>query len=507
MNRRRFVQLTAGAAAGASAGLAPATGGQLSMRPQAGAGYTYRIGFGCWTNDMRNTALPLQQWPAPQFDDATVEGLVRTLDVIAEAGYTHLDTFGLFATNDYPPDIVSAFEDQERNRQVARVFRAAAKRGIRMCLPLGLFTWGWDRIINEDPSVRGKDAAGNPHAHAMCGAQEKAWRYVEKLIDTMFARHDFGGVHMESADLGYCECPECAGKYGVVGYNARLNMRAGDTIKASHPDVLVYTCPINWVPWTLGPNGEQQKVSEAQLADIIELSRHIDLFMDQGHGGRMVAWEDVPRLHCAYGTSGGLWVYHGPRQERLSYFMPYPQRAVKHIRDHHAHGARGCLYYQGPMVNPAVELTSAVAGRAMCDPGRDAREVTEEVIEHYYRPHSPEACRKLADVFFTAEEAFFGQWNVEQMQEVTGLETPGEFMIGVLFNQSPDPAACLVEPFLYPESRAACKAGLKAALAALATLEGQFDDGGRLERIARALTTWCHLLTTVMLCKGEAWAD
>jgi len=52
--------------------------------PQA---YKHRIAFGCWINDMRNSALPLQQWPAPHCDDATVEGVQRTLDVIADAGY------------------------------------------------------------------------------------------------------------------------------------------------------------------------------------------------------------------------------------------------------------------------------------------------------------------------------------------------------------------------------------------------------------------------------------
>ena len=46
-----------------------------------------RIAFGCWINDMRNSALPLEQWPAPQCDDATVEGVLRTLDGIRDAGY------------------------------------------------------------------------------------------------------------------------------------------------------------------------------------------------------------------------------------------------------------------------------------------------------------------------------------------------------------------------------------------------------------------------------------
>ena len=480
-------------------------------RPTAGhaepPGYKHRIAFGAWINDMRNEALPLQQWPAPQFDDATVEGLVRVLDVMADSGYQYLDAFGWWATEAYPPDIVSAFEDAERNRQVAKVFRAAEKRGIRLSLPLGLMTWGYDRIIQEDPSVRGKNQDGSAHAHAMCGAREKSWSYIEKLIDTMFARHDFGAVHLESADLGYCMCPECAGKDGVVGYNARLNMRAADIIKGRHPGVLVYVCPINWVPWGLNEHGVQHKISAEDLPHIIELSKHIDVFMDQGHRGRMLDWEDVSRLHCDYGTSGGLWVYHGARQDRLSYCLPYPKRAAQHLKDHYDHGARGCLYYQGPMINPAVEVTSAVAGRVMCDPSREAEEVLEEVIERYYKPRSADARRKLAESYLTLEEAYFGQWREERFKEQHKLEMPGEFCLGGLFGTSPDPAGYLLEPFLDVAGRAAMRAGLRTALAELGAIRGDFHDEGRLERLVQSSTIMTHILTTIMLVKGEAWAD
>lgn len=469
--------------------------------------YEHRIGFGAWVNDMRNTALPLQQWPAPQFDARTVEGLTRALDVMADAGFEYLDSFGWWATGDYPPDIVSAFEDPERDRRVTKVFRAAERRGIKMVLPLGLLTWGYDRIIREDPEVRGKDHEGNPHPHAMCGAKEKTWAYIEKLIDTMFARHEFGGVHMESADLGYCMCPECAGKYGVVGYNARLNMRAADYIKSRHPHALVYVCPINWLPWGLDETGVQHKFAGEDLEHIVELSNHIDLFMDQGHRGRFVKWEDVPALHCDYGTSGGLWTYHGARQDRLSYFLPYPRRAARHIRDHFEHGARGCLYYQGPMLNPAVELNTAVAGRAMCDVARDPDAILEEAIEARYRPRTPGARRALAQVYLAAEEAYFGQWDEARFKEQHKAEMPGEFTVGVLFNTCPDPATFLVEPFLDAPGRAACKAGLKGALRDLAAIEGDFQDAGRIERMTRSISVMLHLLTTVMLMKGEAWAD
>ena len=512
MDRRSFLGAVSLGAASVAMGRAGDREGVAAMGAtdggaKGGRGYKHVIAFGAWMNDMRNSALPLQQWPAPQFDDKTVEGITRVLEVAGDSGYGYLDTFGLYTTNDYPPDIVSAFGDRARNRRLDEVFRAAEEHGVRMSLPLGLMTWGWDRIIREDAEVRGKDQEGNPHPHAMCGAKEKSWAYIEKVIDTMFARHDFGAVHLESADLGYCMCPECAGKYGAVGYNAKVNARAADYIKSRHPTVLAYVCPINWVPWGLGAEGVQQTVSGEDLPHIIELSRHIDLFMDQGHRGRMLHWNMVGQLKCEYGTSGGLWVYHGARQDRLSYFLPYPVRAARHLRDHHEHGARGCLYYQGPMLNPAAEVNSAVAGRVMRDVSREPAGVLEEVIEDYYRPRKPDAAGALASVFLEAEEAYFGQWRDAPFREQHKVEMPGEFTLGVLSGTQPDPAAFLLEPFLDAAGRAACKSGLRSALGHLEALDGQFDDGGRVERMARCMTVMLHLLTTAMLAKGEAWAD
>ncbi len=469
--------------------------------------YQYRIAFGCWINDMRNAALPLQQWPAPHCDEATVEGVTRTLDIMRDAGYGILDSFGLYATGDYPPDIVSAFGDAERNARLDGIFATAAARGIRLSLPLGLMTWGWDRIIVEDPEVRGVDRDGNPHPHAMCGAREKAWAYVEKLLDTMFSRHDFGAVHLESADLGYCSCPACAGADGAVGYNARLNQRAADYIKAQHPEVVVYTCPISWIPFELDATGHQPTFTPEDLPHVLELSRHIDIFMDQGHHGRSLKWDDVPRLECAYGTSGGLWAYHGSRQDRLSYFLPYPLRGGKHIQDHYAHGTRACLYYQGPMLNPAVEINSACVGRMMCDVSRDPRAVLAEVIETYYRPRATGAAERLAEVYESLEEAYFGQWVAERFRDAHGYEMPGQFIVGTLVNTSPDAALHLAEPYLDAAGRASYRQALRTALADLAALEGEFDDDGRLARMARCLAMTHHLLATLMLGRGEPWRD
>jgi hypothetical protein len=465
--------------------------------------YRYRIGFGAWVNDLRPEPLPLEQWPAARFDDVTVDGLLATLDVMAASGYQYLDTFGLWATSEYPRDIVSAFADPERNWRVQQVLAGARSRGIRMVLPLGVFTWGYDRIIREDPEVRGQDDQGRPHRHAMCGARERAWTYLERLVDAFFEQHEFGAVHLESADLGYCACPECAGRDGSVAYNARLNRRAADYIKSRHPECLVYVCPINWAPWALGEDGRQRPFTPSEVASVAALSPHIDLFVDQGHRGRFLRWEDLPALGCTYATSGGLWAYHGCRMDRLSYLLPYPIRAARGLVEHHARGARGALIYQGPMVNPAVELNSVVSGLTMRDVSRDPLDVLREAIASHYRPRSHGAGEELVRILVDLEKAYFGGWDARRFREQQRMEMPGEFCLGPLFGTSPDPAAFLLEPYLTTDGRRDLGHGLRTALRDMAGLDGQFRDGGRLVRMQRAVQVMCQLLATAMAALGE----
>jgi hypothetical protein len=510
LNRRRFLKAASAATASAVVGTQVTKAqkeGELNVS-KSQPSYTYRIAFGAWINDMRNESLPLENWPAPQFDDETVDSAIRAMDVQSEAGYNMLDAFGLFATYGYPPDIVSAFADKEREARLKRLFKAASDRGIKMVLPMGLFTWGYDKIIEADPEVRGQDEAGNPHPHAMCGAKEKAWTYVEKIIDCAMERYEFGGVHLESADQGWCSCPECAGKYGVVGYNAQLNMRAADYIKSKWPDVMVMTIPINWVRSVVSDEIEPPRFNDDELEHIFELSKHIDVFMDQGHRGRFLPDEYVPRLECAYGTSGGLWLYHLVRWDRSTFFLPYPKRAAEGVRQAYRIGARACLLYQGPMANPGVELNSAVSGRALCDVERDPREMAIEVVERYYRPKSTEAAGKLADLFLRAEEGYFGQWRKERFAEIHRSVPPGEFKLNdALFGTSPGPATYLMEPYLDAEGRRLYKEELKAVLRDLAALDGQFSDGGRLEKMKRGMMVTLHLINTARYCKNEPWQD
>ena len=400
LDRRSFLKAASAAGVALTVGQSLSSLG-LAEQPKASEpsphAYKYRVAFGCWIGDMRSTPLPLQKWPAPQLDEEAVTSFIAAMDVQSRAGFNYLDAWGLFATYGYPPDVTGAFADKDRLAQVIRLLKAAADRGMKYLFGLGLFSWGYDQIVKADPEVQGRSASGQPLEHVMCGAKEKAWRYVEKILDLALGEFDFCGVHLESADLGWCDCPECGGKYGRVGYNVRLNIRAADYVKRKWPGKIVTCIPINWLPLPA-----RRHFDEAEMAHVVELSKHVDCLMDQGWSGTFFPDEKrkdwIRRLHCDYGTSAGLWVYHCVRWDRASYFLPYPKRTCAAIKRHFDDGARGSMFYQGPMSNPGVEINAAVGGRMLADTRRSVEDLLAEVIDLYYRPKSPAAQKKIVQL-------------------------------------------------------------------------------------------------------------
>lgn len=494
MKRREFLKETAlGAVCLAASNPAQVWSGEVAKGPvrESTRSYKYRIAFGAWINDMRTEPLPLENWPAPQFDEEAVESAVRAMDVQGPAGFNLLDVWGLFATFGWPADIVSALTP-ERKRRIERLLQAAKKRGLKVVLGLGTYSWGFDKIIAADPEVRGKNPDGSPHAHALCDAHPRAFDYVRKIIDFALGNFDFGGVHLESCDLGCCMCPNCAGKDGVVGYNVRINQKTADYIKQRWPDKTVYVITINWAP-----SGKHFD-AEAK-AKVVELSRHVDCIFDQGHSGYHIAEAErrqfIAELRCDYGTSGGLWLYPDTRWDRESYFLPYPKRSGEALRQQFQEGVRGCMFYQGPVLNPGQELMIACGGRLLRDPGRSVDEVVTEVLEKYYRPKSPEALAELKRLIQTAEDSYFSKG---------GISLPCEFKLDQrLFGTSPGPATYLKEPWLGAAGRIEYRQGLKSILADLPKLENRCDDRGRLGRIRRSVIVTLNLLNTVSYCLNE----
>jgi hypothetical protein len=497
MHRRDFLKgLSLGAAyfAFSNSISAPASASPASNS------FKYRIAFGAWMNDMRCQPLPLEDWPAPQFDDQCVDSIIRCMDVQRDAGYNMLDAWGYFATYGWPVDIVSAVDDQRR-RRLQRLLKAAKERGIKPTLGLGTYSWGYDKILAADPAVRGKLANGQPHPHALCDANPASFGYVKTILDFVLGQFDFAGVHLESCDQGCCNCPQCSGKDGLVGYNARINAKTADYIKSNWPDKIVYSITINWLQGHAHFNAEEK-------THLIELSKHVDCIFDQGHTGFHIdpaqRREFINQLHCSYGTSGDLWLYPDTRFDRASFFLPFVRRAVVGLKKHHDDGVRGCLYYQGPVNNAGTEVQIAAAGRAMADTSRSAQDILAEVIDRYYKPATAQVQRKLIDIFLRAEESYFGNWpkQIESFKKLYGY-IPGEFKLhNGLFGKTPGPASYLLDPMLDSKGRKEYQKGLESILADLPSIEDKCDDKGRLANIKSSLIITLTELNTISMMQS-----
>src|SRR5438105_2638361 len=91
-HRRAFLRTASLAGTALATGALPSSWGSGVAEPPGtphDRGYKYRIAFGCWINDMRSEALPLQQWPAPHLDEVTVSSILAAMDVQSRAGFNY----------------------------------------------------------------------------------------------------------------------------------------------------------------------------------------------------------------------------------------------------------------------------------------------------------------------------------------------------------------------------------------------------------------------------------
>ena len=501
VDRREFLKIGSFSGLGLLAGSTALGVVRSDAAPDSGKkAYVDRVAFDVWPNDVRLEPSPLENWPSPVFDDVTVDSILRALDVQQVAGYNIVDIAGFFATYSLPVDIRSAV-DGDRQRRIDRIVNAAHDLGVKAIIfPAGVYSWGFDEIIRQNPGLQGSNR------HAMCASREESFEWQKKVVD--FAL-EFGvdGFHLESADQGRCSCPECEKTWPVnAAYHNYVTSRTATYVKSRKPDAFLSVILLNWGTWG-------QDFSDETKDELVDLSRHVSCIFDQGHRQPYVPKEKrkalVDRLHCRYGTSGGLWLYPPQRWPRLRWFLPYTQRTGNHIKGLYQDGGRGIMVYQGPVNNPGVEVNVAFGGRMMGDVARSVDDVLAQVLEYLYKPKTAGAHKTLVEMFRRAEESYFGQWDDARIEEAHHAPPPGELHATPLFGASPGPADYLSEPFLVTEGRAAYKSGLIACLKDVQKLDGQCNDDGRIKRIETCLINALGDLSTMAYGKGEGavWND
>ncbi len=501
MDRRAFLQTTsaAGLSVYAKAAASPRS---AANDPPAEKGYTHRIAFNAWINDVRNESMPQATWPYSNLDDETVDSTIRALDVQSEYGYNVVDILGFWTSFAWPIDIRKVV-DKDRERRINRIIEAAHERKMKViCFPSGIMNWGFDEIIKHDPAVR-----AGANRHNMNPLREESWQWQNKIFDFVMDNYGIDGFHLESADLGRCRTRECVEKWpNDVAYHCHMTQRMANHIQRKKPELMLMATMHSFTTYGKGFTDEEKTY-------LVELSRHVDGLFDQGHGGNYVSLPERPnfisRLHCAYGTSGGIWVYPPQRWDRTRWFLPYTAGTGKLMKELHDAGGRGVMYYQGPVMNPGTEVNMAFGGQFMKGVDRSVEDVLARVLESLYRPKNPEAHRKLVKIFQRAEEVYFSQWNAERILEARKRPQPGELHLIPGGGVSPGPATYLMEPFLDTDGRRAYKAGLGSLLKDTLSIEKEFNDNGRVGRIRKGIEETLVDINNIAMTKGEknVWDD
>jgi hypothetical protein len=485
INRRHFVRAASAAGLGLLASPASSETGPPFKRPPIGQqAIADRMAFGAWINDVRTEPLPFDSWPPVVLDDIAEKSIIRTMDLQARSGYNMFDMFGLFAAWGWPVDIVSAV-DKDRDARVRRLLKAAHDRGLKVVYGLGVYSWGFDKIIEHDPAVKG------PNPHAMCASKEESWAWQKRIIDFIL-RYEFDGYHLEASDLGRCTCDACLKTWPVMAtYYNGITARCADYIRQQAPGKYLAAITISWADWNTG-------FTEEDKNNLVELSKKVDSILDQGHHGQYIKQPErkafIERLHCKFGTSGGFWVYPPFRCHRQRWFLPYTQKTGAHIKQLHADGGRTTLYYQGPVTNPGAEVNIAFGGKIMSNVDRNVTDVLAEVLEDLYQPKTPRTRKKLVETFQLAEDAYFNNLDYDadgvHLKGLPAYPGPGELHIGFGIGLASSVSAVpvyLLEPNLDDKGRAAYAKGLEACLSNICEIEDKVAATQRMQRLKSSI--------------------
>ncbi len=511
MDRRKFLGVASATGASLIAGKPLEAGSAVNSPPGEPKKYQYRLAFDIWINDVRNESMPLENWPYGVFDDKTVESIIRAMDVQVEVGYNIIDLAGFWTTYGWPVDIKNV-ADKDRVRRVNQILRAAHERKMKVItFPAGVMNWGFDEIIKNDPAVQGNDK------HNMNPLREESWNWAYKVFDFVADNYDIDGYHLESADQDRCRTKECMEKWPVdAAYHSYVTGRMAEHIRSKYPSKVVVATIMGF-----GARGQRwgKTFTEEEKNHVVGLSKSVDCLIDQGHWGTYVPQADWPdfikRLPCAFGTSGGIWLYPNQRWNRSRWFLPYTMGTGKNIKELYDAGGRGVMYYQGPVMNPSTEMNIAFGGILMNDARMSLDDVLAKALDLLYKPQNPAAHRKLVDIFQRAENVYFSQWDPKRFLEHEGVPgqekrpQPSNLRLAPPFGASPGPTTYLMDPFLDTKGRRAYKGGLVSILKDILSIEQRFSDNGRLGRIKDAIEHTLMAINNIAFCKGErdVWDD
>ena len=345
-----------------------------------------------WITDLAAAPDPQADWPSLRLDAALLRDYREAAVTLGGLGFNALSLWGLYVARAWPVDIVSAVAP-ERGARVETLIHIAHTHGLKVYAGLGVYSWGFERIIAAHPEV----SRGNPRA--LCASEPRAWPWMQRVIDYVFTRFPVDGVSMQSADQGRCPCGQCR-VYSDGEYHALLNVRAAAYIRS------------RWPGKTVGVNSWGMHFDDpANLPSLIQIGAHCDYLIDVTDSSRRrdPAYRATltKALACDFGTLGGPQVEPPQHWDRMRWFLPTARRDAEHLRALAADGGRACEYFFHTAANPGDEVSLWVAGKTLAAPHTPPSAHLHDALAHLYGLLKTTTRDALATLFTDAEDAYF----------------------------------------------------------------------------------------------------
>jgi hypothetical protein len=334
------------------------------------------------------------EWPSIRLDSALMGDYEETLDFLQRSNMTEISLWGFFTNKYWEPEIEKTI-DVRRKDLVNRLLGMAHQRNIKVLCGLGVYSWGFNKIIQENPAV------GCPcNNQVMDITVDEAWNWQKKIIDYITDHFDFDGMSLQSADLGRCNCGKSS-KYAEMEYHALLNQRAVKYIRSKKPDFI------------LGISGWGMNFSNpSDLKMVKQMTRGVDYLIDVGETAQLPGKEfrkDLIKsiLPCEYGTTAIPNIEPIQGLPRYYYFVPTVFRTGQRIKELYCDGGRACEAYARTRGNPGDEITIEVVAKLLNNPDKEVVTVLEEALQQVFRPENGEVLAELVEIYKDAENAFF----------------------------------------------------------------------------------------------------
>ena len=233
----------------------------------------------------------------------------------------------------------------------------------------------------------------------MCAFSDQAWDWQRRVLDfLMDPNWGLDGISMQSADQGRCECEECS-RLTPAEHHARLLARSAEYVRSQRPDWL-----IGQASWGLQVN------DPAELAPVRRISEAVDYMIEvrehsatQGQRATL-----APRLACAFGSVGGVFVEPPQHWDRLRWFVPCGLGSARALAELWADGGRACEYFYRPFANPVEEVSWRTGAAILAAPTTSPEAALLQAVQAVYGVTGQDQ-KALAEWFTCGEEAYFSR--------------------------------------------------------------------------------------------------